>query len=200
MRARLILLFLILAAGCTSSTSPGDGGTDAGGDASGPAVCASDADCDDGLFCNGPETCDPADGAAGADGCVAGESPCADGCDEASDTCDGSCADADGDGVEDAACGGSDCDDDDANRFPGNPEVCDAEDHDEDCDDSTYGEVDEDMDGVDDARCCNVDRFGASTCGRDCDDSESNVSPLAPEVCNGVDDDCDGQHRRRVSS
>jgi hypothetical protein len=33
-------------------------------------VCRDDEDCSDGVFCNGPETCDPGNEAAGEDGCV----------------------------------------------------------------------------------------------------------------------------------
>lgn len=46
--------------------------------------CTTDADCDDGLFCNGVETCDVSSGF-----CVAGASPCAvdEACDEGSDIC-----------------------------------------------------------------------------------------------------------------
>lgn len=49
-----------------------------------PPGCMSNAECDDGLFCNGAETCDPVTGM-----CVAGTSPCAAGqlCDEATDQC-----------------------------------------------------------------------------------------------------------------
>ncbi|MEJ7681429.1 MAG: GEVED domain-containing protein [Segetibacter sp.] len=35
--------------------------------------------------------------------------------------------------------------------------------------------------------------FSATTSGRDCDDTEASVHPGAAEVCNGIDDDCDGQ-------
>jgi hypothetical protein len=83
--------------------------------------------------------------------------------------------DADGDGVSAA----SDCDDNDADRAPGLPEICDGRDN--DCD----GEVPADeLDG---------DNDGVATCEGDCDDSEASVSPNAAEQCgNGIDDDCDG--------
>lgn len=46
--------------------------------------CTVDADCDDGLFCNGAEICDP------AAGCVSTGDPCTEGydCNEDTDTCD----------------------------------------------------------------------------------------------------------------
>ena len=50
--------------------------------------CAADADCDDGLFCNGAESC-------GAGSCQAGSDPCpGQSCDEGTDTCvpGGGCA------------------------------------------------------------------------------------------------------------
>ena len=37
--------------------------------------CASDVDCDDGQFCNGEESCDPADPSGDVGGCVAGVDP-----------------------------------------------------------------------------------------------------------------------------
>jgi hypothetical protein len=105
---------------------------------------------------------------------------------------DGGCSepDRDGDGRLSMECGGDDCDDSDPNRFPGNPEVCDTLHHDEDCDDTTYGFRDADGDGVADANCCN-ERDGSLYCGGDCDDMAPGVAPTAPEVCNGLDDDCD---------
>ena len=47
----------------------------------------------------------------------------------------GGCVDADGDGYEDAACGGNDCDDSDPGVYPGAPEVC-GDGIDQDCDGS----------------------------------------------------------------
>jgi alpha-tubulin suppressor-like RCC1 family protein len=101
------------------------------------------------------------------------------------------CPDRDGDGHADVACGGDDCDDDDARRFPGNTEVCDYDGHDEDCDEATFGDKDVDRDGFVDARCCNG-TGPAARCGEDCDDARRNTNPLVPEVCNGRDDDCNG--------
>lgn len=100
--------------------------------------------------------------------------------------------DADGDLHVASACGGDDCDDADPMRYPGRTEVCDPNDHDEDCDPLTFGPRDADGDGFVDAACCNVDSAGARHCGLDCDDSRRTSSPDSPEVCNGVDDDCDG--------
>lgn len=49
----------------------------------GPACdCTQDADCDDGLYCNGQETCDGCNCQAGTDPCAADET-----CDEEGDTC-----------------------------------------------------------------------------------------------------------------
>ncbi len=170
-----------------------DGGSDAD-----VTVCTTERECSDGLFCNGAERCVPADPAAAANGCVAGPPPCdpvAELCIEGTVSCrPRSCdvADADGDGYASSACGGADCDDADRNRFPGNDEVCrgdgsDADSHDEDCDDSTVGELDADGDGYVSIRCSNGDNRSA-----DCDDSNASVHPGVSEVCNGWDDDCDG--------
>jgi len=153
----------------------------------GAVGCSADTDCEDGLFCNGAETCDPESADANLRGCVAGSRPCpVDRCLEAERRCDTTgCADADGDGFMDLACGGTDCDDSDAGRFPGQAERCDFVD--DDCDPTTVGDRDADGDGVISSFCCN-----GTTCGGDCDDTQPGVSPTSPEVCNDIDDDCDG--------
>lgn len=173
--ATLVVLGCIGACGDDDEV-PLDATVDAPADAT-TGECA--MSCDDGLFCNGVETC-----VSGA--CAAGVAPCDAGCDEDTDEC-ADCVDADGDGRPSAACGGNDCDDDDRNVFPGNREVCDLDSVDEDCDPATFGDRDADGDGYEDDACCNGD-----VCGGDCNDNAPNVHPTAPEVCNGRDDDCDG--------
>ncbi|MFK7990078.1 MAG: MopE-related protein [Sandaracinaceae bacterium] len=183
----MVVLSAAWIVGCDSEMPPDDGGTE---DAAN--VCSTASECDDGLFCNGDESCDPDDPASDAMGCVSGTAPCdADTCSEESDLC--SCStDADEDGSIAIECGGDDCDDNDANRFPDNVEVCDAEGHDEDCDLSTFGDLDADEDGSISDTCCNPSSDGgAPTCGNDCDDARANVSGLATEACDGVDNDCD---------
>lgn len=100
-----------------------------------------------------------------------------------------------------------DCDDRRADVSPRAPEVCDSEKTDEDCDGLindadpwvSGGEAwypDLDGDGWGDASAtpvwsCEVpkDHVGQS---EDCDDADSLVYPAANELCNGIDDDCDG--------
>ncbi|MCZ7683146.1 MAG: hypothetical protein M5U28_31805 [Sandaracinaceae bacterium] len=141
----------VLCVGCGESVEPvgdasaprADAAMDAAREDAGER-CARDLDCDDGMFCDGEERCDPEDPDADGRGCVSGAPACgADPCDEASRSCDTTCAtpDADGDGHAQLACAGDDCADDDADRFPGNSEVCDADDHDEDCDPGTFGDA-----------------------------------------------------------
>ncbi len=124
-------------------------------------------------------------------------------------------ADADGDGFGSArhsrtACSlpegfvtdTTDCDDRDPSAHPGAEEVCDGVDN--DCD----GEVDEglpetatwyrdrDDDGFGDPETslvsC-VEPEGHVADDRDCDDRDAAVRPGAEELCDGVDNDCDGE-------
>ena len=101
--------------------------------------------------------------------------------------------DFDGDGHEAVEAGGDDCDNRDPRRYPGNDEVADTAGHDEDCDLNTFGHVDRDGDGYPDARYFNRGPAGDSSRGSDCDDTTGAVHPALPEVCNLIDDDCDGQ-------
>jgi hypothetical protein len=104
---------------------------------SGPR-CTRDFQCDDQVYCNGAERCDPADPSADARGCAAPTGPrCMMGqrCDERLTRCQTMCEvtpDADGDGFNAAACGGPDCDDARASVHPGAPELCNG--IDDDCD------------------------------------------------------------------
>ena len=172
-----VLLFLLGACGDDVASMPM---------ADGAAVCASADDCDDGLFCNGDEVCDPGSAFASAQGCRAGTPPCADSCDEVADACVEVCQDADGDGHPDVACGGDDCDDTDPDRYPGNAEICDDDGHDEDCDPTTLG-GDPDGDGYVGISCCNGER-----CGTDCGPMDPAVRPDTVDPCGEGDQDCDG--------
>lgn len=89
------------------------------------------------------------------------------------------CADADGDGIP--VCDG-DCDDSNADVYPGAPEICDLLDN--QCSgDPGFGMVDEGFD---------IDGDTFSSCGGDCDDGNAAINPLATEICDGIDDNCDG--------
>ncbi|MFT4627096.1 MAG: hypothetical protein ACI8PZ_005777 [Myxococcota bacterium] len=101
--------------------------------------------------------------------------------------------DADGDGFGDPdhptwACAaddghvadGSDCDDADAEVFPGAVSRCD-------------GRPDTDCDGLPDDSESDADADGWSRCAGDCDDANPAVYPDAPELCDDVDNDCDGR-------
>ncbi len=96
-----------------------------------------------------------------------------------------------------------DCDDTDFDVHPGAAELCNGVD--DDCDGETdeegatdaptwYQDVDGDTYGDPEASlqaCEAPDGYVAD--GTDCDDANEEVHPGAPEVCNGTDDDCDGE-------
>ena len=141
-------------------------------------------------------------------------------------------ADTDGDGHGDAAVSSllcaqpsgtvadaTDCDDTRGDVNPGETEVCDAADLDEDCsgtaddadagvDSTTYTTWYVDADGdrhlsaspgsvsqCDEPSATGSERYlepGEERVGTDCDDGDATISPSAVEVCDSVDNDCDG--------
>jgi len=94
------------------------------------------ASCDDGIFCNGLEICDPIEGCRPGpiETCSDGDVCTIDACDEEAKLCRRSPRDFDEDGEADWFCeGGTDCDDRDPGRGSTIAEVCDDE-IDNDCD------------------------------------------------------------------
>ena len=104
--------------------------------------------------------------------------------------------DVDGDGLTESA---GDCDDADALIYAGAPEICDGLDNDcdgaidEDVSTTFYVDTDGDGHGDDDSAvvACLAPE-GTIPVGGDCDDTDGDVYPLAVEVCDGIDNDCDG--------
>ncbi|GEM_PF-3061067 len=103
--------------------------------------------------------------------------------------------DADADGMEASV----DCDDQDPDIHPGAAESCDGVD--DDCDGhvdegvTTTWYADADHDGFGDPTKTSLacdEPVGFSALGADCDDANAEVHPDATEVCNELDDDCDG--------
>jgi hypothetical protein len=165
-----------------------DGEVDENVDDDGDQVTTCDGDCNDGDPLINPNADDP--------------------CDGVDNNCNGECDDGhDADGDEFTVCGsrqfddGScyideskvDCDDQDGATYPGAAEICDGADN--DCDGACEEDSSLDRDGDLYTACGSV----IGVCGRsehyvDCDDEEDSVHPGAAELCNGVDDDCDGAY------
>ncbi|MCK6519811.1 hypothetical protein L6R49_00060 [Myxococcota bacterium] len=168
---------------------------------------SNDEDCDDGDFGVNPDATEVCDGL---------DNDC-DGSTDGADAADTSSwyTDADKDGFGDPAAltracdapAGSvadddDCDDGDAKVNPDATEVCDGQDN--NCDGSTDGAdaadrstwyTDADKDGFGDPAsatlACDAPR-GAVADDDDCDDSDDEVNPDAAELCDGADNNCDG--------
>ena len=134
-------------------------------------------------------------------------------------TCDGNDGDQDRDGYWDldyesrvTDSGGTplsipsgfegDCDDSDSSTWPGAPEYCDTVDsdcdgdlEDDDAVDTSTWYADFDGDGWGDSATSQVacvQPTGFISDGTDCDDGDAAVNPGAIEICDGLDDDCDG--------
>ena len=170
--------------GLDTSCAGGLGAEETDGDGDGVLPCSDPADCDDAngsIYPGAPEVCDLVD--QDCDGDVDNGTPDLDG-DGLGDCNDD---DVDGDGADAT----SDCDDENADVFPGNPEVCDGLNN-----DCTGGvppdEQDADGDGW--IACVDYVDHGADSIlgGSDCDDGDAGIAPDADEVCDDVDQDCDG--------
>ncbi|MFM7201364.1 MAG: putative metal-binding motif-containing protein [Myxococcota bacterium] len=129
--------------------------------------------------------------AANADDCDDQDASIYSGADEQCDLLDNDCdgtvddgLDQDGDGV--ASCAG-DCDDTRADVSPEAVELCDARDN--NCDTKSDETFDADGDGF---TTCGPDGDPNTSENQDCNDAEVTVYPGAPELCDELDNNCNG--------
>jgi len=162
-----------------------------------------------GTFC-GDETCDPDEdgdscyqdcGECG-DGDQEGTEECDDGNQDSGDGCSSSCMnenceDGDGDGYTNETCGGSDCNDNDGDINPVATEIC-GDGIDQDCSGGDLACPDDECTSGN-TRICDTGLLGKCLIGdEECVDGEwsgtcdQTVFPDT-EVCDGYDNDCDGQ-------
>ncbi len=204
---RCLFALLVALAACNPPTEDTKRGTESAApvDEDGDGYIPSEGDCDDS---------DPTVNPGELEICDGNDNDCDDQIDE--DVSSTWYADADGDGFGDAvgtpvqACAapeghvanGTDCDDTDADTFPGATEYCDGADDDcdaaideDDAEDAAAWHADLDADEFGDAdveviACYAPDGYVADA--TDCDDTVAETFPGADEICDGEDDDCDG--------
>jgi hypothetical protein len=163
-------------------------------DADGFADCTSDPSCDPtGLTCG---DCDDGEPAVNPDEPEV--------CDNLDNDCNATVDDGfdvDDDGFTTCDLPVADCNDADPLVNPGAVEICDDA-VDNDCNAATPDLFDNDGDGASCEVDCNdddpqlnlddADTDGFNSCAGDCNDADPDVNPDATDVCDGVDNNCDG--------